>query len=58
MEDTYYNELARLKNLRKEGQDPSRAELEKLDEYYNNYNSILAETIKNWTTRETDLEEE
>lgn len=58
IKNTYYNELARLKNLRKEGKDPSRAELEKLDEYYNNYNSILAETIKNWTTRETDLEEE
>ncbi len=47
VKNTYYNELTRLENLRKEGQDPSRAELERLDSYYDSYNKVLAETIKN-----------
>ena len=58
IKNIYYDELARLESLRKEGQDPTRAELEVLDSYYDSYNKVLAETIKNWTTRETDLEEE
>lgn len=58
VKDTYYNELARLQSLRKEGLDPTRADLEQLDSYYKSYNDVLAITIKNWTTRETDLEEE
>lgn len=47
VKDAYYNELARLQSLRKEGLDPTRADLEQLDSYYKSYNDVLAITIKN-----------
>ena len=50
--------LTTLQNMRKQGNDPSKAQLAQLDAYYKTYNDILAETITNWVTRESDLRDE
>lgn len=52
----YEEYLANLKTKRANGSDVTRKELDELDNDYKIYNDILADTIKNWITRESDLE--
>lgn len=54
--ETYETLLHTLENLRKNGNDPSKAQLDLLETYYKNYNNVLAKAINNWVTRKSDLE--